>query len=294
MGDRRRYTVLAFCILVAVWGSSFPVIKVGLDHTPPMLFAGLRTLLGGACVVVAAVLWEGKPRLGRGALRAVAVAAALNVVLFIWFQTLAVMYLPSGSAAVLIYLQPILTGFLAWAFLGEELTLLKSLGLFLGFAGVVAVSSGSLSGGLPVVGVVMGVLSALCWSLGTVYFKRVQDRGSVLWFVAVMFLAGGAVLTLIGLAVEPWSGISWNAEFIVSLIYISFAGVGVAWILWLGLVSAGEASRVSAYIFFVPLVSVALGAVFLGEELSYSLILGAALIVAGIYFVNRRTAGKGK
>jgi O-acetylserine/cysteine efflux transporter len=293
VGGRRRYTLLAFCILVVVWGSSFPMIKVGLDHTPPLLFAGLRTLLGGACVAVAAVFWEGRPYLGRGALGVVAIAAALNVVLFIGFQTLAVMYLPSGSAAVLIYLQPILTGFLAWAFLGEELTARKALGLGLGFAGVVAVSSGSLSGTLPFVGVLMGVLSALSWSLGTVYFKREQGRGSMLWFVAAMFLAGGVVLTAIGLAVEPWSGISWNAEFAASLAYISLAGVGLAWILWLTLVSAGEASRVSAYIFFVPLVSVALGAAFLGEELSYSLVLGAVLVVCGIYLVNRRAAGKG-
>lgn len=296
MGYRRLYTVLAFCALVAVWGSSFPVIKVGLDYTPPILFAGLRTLLGGAFVAVAAVAWRVRPGFGRDAVGVVAVSAALNVVFFIGLQTLAVMYLPSGSAAVLIYLQPILTGFLAWAFLGEELTRVKLAGLFLGFGGVVAVSSGSFYAGLPPVGVLMGVLAALSWALGTVYFKRVQDRGSMLWLVAAMFVAGGSVLTLGGLLVEPGGGISWTREFVLSLSYISVAGVGVAWILWLGLISAGEASRVSAYIFVVPLVSVALGAVFLGEDLSYSLLLGAVLIVSGIYLVNRRgryVSGKG-
>lgn len=110
----------------------------------------------------------------------------------------------------------------------------------------------------------------------------------MLWLVAAMFLAGGTVLTLVGVLVEPVGAISWTREFALSLAYISVAGVGVAWILWLGLVSAGEASRVSAYIFVVPLVSVALGAAFLGEELSYSLLVGAVLIVTGIYFVNRR------
>ena len=286
--------MLAFCALVAVWGSSFPVIKVGLEYTPPILFAGLRTLIGGAFVAVAAAAWRVRPGFGRGAAKVVAVSAALNVVFFIGFQTLAVMYLPSGSAAVLIYLQPILTGFLAWAFLGEELNRRKLFGLFLGFGGVVAVSSGSFYGGLPPVGVLMGVLAALSWALGTVYFKRVQDRGSMLWLVAAMFLAGGAVLTLGGLVVEPAGAISWTREFVLSLLYISVAGVGVAWILWLGLVSAGEASRVSAYIFVVPLVSVALGAAFLGEDLSSSLLVGAVLIVAGIYLVNRRARVGGR
>lgn len=288
LGDRRRYTVLAFVVLVAVWGSSFPAIKVGLEHAPPVLFAGIRTLIGGGCVAVAALMWGIRPRLGRGAVGVVAVSALLNVVLFMGLQTLAVMYLPSGSAAVLIYLQPILTGFLAWVFLGEGLGPRKLVGLVLGFSGVVAVSSGSLSGGLPVVGVATGVLAALSWALGTVYFKRVQGRGSMLWLVAAMFLVGGAILTLAGLLVEPWSAVSWTGEFVASLLYVSVAGVGVAWVLWLGLVSAGEASRVAAYIFVVPLVSVALGALFLGEDLSLSLLLGAALIVCGIYLVNRR------
>lgn len=292
MGERRGYTVLAFCALVLVWGSSFPVIKVGLDHAPPMLFAGLRTVLGGGIVALAAALWEGRPSLRKGALGVVAVAATLNVVMFIGFQTLTVMYLPSGSAAVLIYLQPILTGALAWVFLGEELTPRRSAGLLLGFAGVVAVSSGSFVGGLSPAGVALGVLSALSWSLGTVYFKRARGSGSMLWFVALMFLAGGAVLTAAGLVFEQWSGIAWNAEFVASLLYVASAGVGLAWLLWLELVSRGEASRVSAYIFFVPLVSIVLGAAFLGEELSYTLALGAALIVSGIYLVNRRTRGE--
>ena len=298
IGSGRRRTVLAFCFLVVVWGSSFPAIKVGLDHAPPLLFAGLRTLLGGVFIAAAAAVWGKDASPGRGMsgvlgmLGVLAVATALNVVFFIGFQTLAVMRLPSGSAAVLIYLQPILTGLLAWAFLGEALTPLKSVGLLLGFAGVVAVSSGSLSGGLSPVGVLLGVVSALSWAGGTVYFKRQQDGGSTRWFVAFMFLCGGLVLTLCGLAADPLSEISWSTGFAASLLYTSFAGIAMAWVLWLRLVSAGEASRVSAYIFFVPLVSVALGAVFLGEELSYSLILGAALIVTGIYLVNRRRAGK--
>jgi drug/metabolite transporter (DMT)-like permease len=72
------------------------------------------------------------------------------------------------------------------------------------------------------------------------------------------------------------------------LLYTAFIGTALAWVLWLGLVRAGEASRVAAYVFFVPLVSVLLGALFLGETLSPLLLVGAALVVCGIYLVNRR------
>jgi drug/metabolite transporter (DMT)-like permease len=61
-----------------------------------------------------------------------------NIVLFIGLQTYAILYLPSGSAAVLVYLQPILVGVLAWLILGELLSAAKLVGLLLGFFGIVA------------------------------------------------------------------------------------------------------------------------------------------------------------
>ncbi|HET7269993.1 MAG TPA: DMT family transporter, partial [Rubrobacter sp.] len=70
-------------------------------------------------------------------------------------------------------------------------------------------------------------------------------------------------------------------------LYSGCVGTGLAWVLWLGLVRAGEASTVAAYVFFVPLASVAIGALVLDERLSTSLLIGAVLVVSGIYLVNR-------
>jgi O-acetylserine/cysteine efflux transporter len=53
---RRRLVVLAFALLVVFWGSSFAVVKIGLGYSPPVLFAGLRTLIGGLAMVGAALL----------------------------------------------------------------------------------------------------------------------------------------------------------------------------------------------------------------------------------------------
>ena len=288
--------VLAFVVLVVLWGSSFSALKVGLEYAPPVLFAGMRSVLGGLAMLLAAVVWGGSPKFGRD-WPVFAALTALNVVLFLGFQTLAIMYLPSGSAAVLIYLQPILVGVFAWLFLGEGLTMRKVVGLLLGFSGIAAVSAGGLLGELPPgasLGVALGVGAALFWALGTVYFKKVQERVATLWAVAVPFLAGGMVLTALGLLVESPAEITPNATFIASLLYASLLGTAVAWLLWLGLVRAGEASRVSAYIFFVPLVAVLIGAVFLDETLSPSLLVGAALVVAGIYLANGRPSESGK
>jgi drug/metabolite transporter (DMT)-like permease len=288
----RRFSILAFVLLILFWSSAFGAIKVSLEYAPPILFAGMRTLLCGLVVAVAALIWGGRANLRRD-WPIYLMLAVLNVVLFMGLQTFAILYMPSGSAAVVIYLQPILVGLASYLVLGEQLSVAKVVGLVLGFSGVVVVSTGSLSGsslGTPL-GVAFGVGSALSWALGTVYFKWHGERLSALWAVAVPFSAGGVVLAGLGLVLEPLSSISWTGTYFASFFYTALVGTALAWMLWLGLVKAGEASRVSAYVFFVPLASVLLGAAFLGETLSPWLLAGAALVICGIYLVNRQSAG---
>ena len=285
--------MLAFAVLVLAWSSSFSVVKIGLDYAPPVLFAGLRTLLSGIIMTAVALAWGGNPNLRRD-WRVFAYLGIFNVVLFIGAQTFAVLYLPSGTAAVLIYLQPILVGVLAWTVLGEPLTATKVFGLLLGFAGIVAVSSAGLldaAGEVTLVGVVSGVASALFWALGTVGFKKYEARISTLWAVALPFLMGGAVLTTLGLFTERLSDISWSGPLVSSVLYSAFVGTGLAWLLFFGLVRAGEASRVASFIFVVPLAAVVIGAFVLDETLGPPLLAGAALIVSGIYLVNRTPRG---
>jgi drug/metabolite transporter (DMT)-like permease len=216
------------------------------------------------------------------------------VVFFFGFQTLAVLYLPSGTAAVLEYLQPMLVGLLAWMILGESLSLAKIVGLIVGFSGIVAVSAGSIIGNISPAGVAFGAGSAFSWALGTVFFKRYEARVSTMWAVAIPFVAGGMVLTLLSFAIESWSEVSPKATLFASLTYVSLVEIALAWLIWFGLIRAGEASRVAVYVFFVPMVSIAVGANFLGERLTTSLLIGTVLIVTGIYVVNRSPTGKDK
>jgi drug/metabolite transporter (DMT)-like permease len=293
---KRRFVVLAFSLLVLFWGSSFAVVKIGLDYSPPLLFAGLRILLGGLAMVLAAILWGGSPNLRRD-WPVFLLLALFNAVLFVGLQTYAILYLPSGSAAVLVYLQPILVGVLAWLILGEPLSAAKLVGLLLGFSGIVAVSLGSLTGAenaISTVGINFGAGSALSWALGTVYFKKYEARISTLWAVAMTFLVGGIVLTLLGLLVERWKDISWSGEFVASLLYSGLVGISLAWVIWFALVRAGEASRVAAYVFAVPLSAVLIGVVILGEPLGYTLLIGVALVLSGIYLANREPRGARK
>jgi O-acetylserine/cysteine efflux transporter len=287
--EDRRVAILAFALLVFFWGSVWGAIKIGLQYAPPLLFAGTRMLICGAVLTFAALVWGGRANV-RDGWPVYLLLAIFNVALFYGLQTLAVLFMPSGTAAVVVYLQPVLVGFLSYPVLGEALSAAKVVGLLLGFSGVVVVSAGSLSGaslGTPL-GVALGVASAVFWALGTVYFTGYAGRLPLLWAVGGPFVIGGVCITGLGLALEAPSGITWTWTFVASLLYVSLVGTALAWVLWLGLIRAGEASRVSAYVFLVPLVAVILGALFLGETVGPSLLVGAALVVSGIYLVNRR------
>lgn len=288
----KRNVVFAFVVLILLWGSSFAVVKVGLGVSPPLLFAGFRALIGGAVMLVVAFLFGGKADL-RGNLGAFAMLTLLNVVLFIGLQTFAVMELPSGVAAVLVYLQPVLVGLLAWYLLGEGLSAAKVAGLLTGLGGIIVVSVGGLSGDVTLAGIAFGALSALFWALGTVYFKRVQERISPLWSVAVPFFVGGLVLSALGFATESVGEVRLGGAYFWSLAYSAIAGVAASWLIWFALVRAGEASRVAAYIFAVPVTAVLIGVLALGEELRPSLALGGLLVVSGIYLVNRSPSKTG-
>jgi len=281
--DRRRSVMIV--VLILAWGSTFAAVKVGLEHAPPVLFGGIRSVVGGLAVMVIAL------RLGRGAhvrenVRWYVLLTLLNVIGMFGLQVLAIQDLPSGLAAVLIYLQPVLTGVLAGPLLGEHVGRTAYVGLVLGFAGIAAVGVGALDGHVSVLGVCYALGTALAWSLGTIVVKR--SPVDLWWAVALPFTVGGVVLCALGAAFEGTS-ITWTSSFVVALAYSTFIGTSLSWALWFALIGAGEATRAAAMIFFVPLVSLVIGTLYLHEDLHASVVAGAGLVVLGMWLVNRPT-----
>lgn len=277
--------LLTTVVLVLAWGSTFAAIKIGLEAAPPLVFAGLRALIGAVVLVPVALLRDGPPRLRRTWGWHVGLGVA-NFGGFFALQTLALLALPSGLTAVLIYLQPVLVGLFAWRLLGESMHAAKAVGLLLGFGGIVVVSAEAVTGRLSATGIVEAVSGAVLWALGTVAFKPAVPRVGAWWAVAGPFAFGAVLLLAIGLPVEGWH-IDWSWRFVGALLYTGLVGTTLAWVLWLRLLVSGEASRAATYVFFVPLVSIVIGAVFLGESVGVPLAVGAALVAAGVYLVNR-------
>lgn len=277
--------------LVLIWGVSWSIYKVALDYTPPLLFAGMRTLLGGLLLMLLLLPKRGRIRWKENR-KVYLISALLNVVLFYGLQTIGLLYMPSGLFTVLVYLQPVLVGLFASLWLDERMTPLKASGLLLGFLGVVSVSVGGFSGHIAVIGVVLAIATAISWAFGTVYIKKAGASVDALWLVAFQCTLGGIVLTLSGSISESWSDIVWNGAYLTGLLFGVFLGIALSWIIYITLTQAGEASQVASYTFLVPLLSVLIGTLALHEPFSRFLLLGLVLIGGGIYLVNRKARPK--
>ena len=273
--------------LIMIWSVSWPIYKLALVYTPPLLFAGMRCLLGG--VLLGAVIWKTRARIGwKKNWKIYVITGTLNIALFYGLQTEGLKLVPSGLFSVIVYFQPILVGLFAWLWLGESMTITKVLGLILGFLGVISVSAEGFSGHVSIIGIIFGLLSALSWALGTVYTKKNAHSVDALWMVALQCIIGGIALMIAGLSSEEWTSIVWNDTFLWGLSFGTILGIAISWILYVMLVKTGDASVVATFTFLVPMLAVVIGTVFLNEPFTKLLFLGIVLIVASIFLVNKK------
>ncbi|NHM33267.1 DMT family transporter [Neobacillus terrae] len=281
----RTRTVFLLVFLVIVWGVNWPLSKMALHYTPPLLFAGVRTFLGGLILLIFAL-----PRYKKLHLKEnwhfYIVSAFLNIVMFYGLQTVGLGYMPAGLFSAIVFIEPVLLGIFSWIWLGESMYGLKIIGLILGFAGVATISSGGFTGAISVFGIILALGSALGWGLGTVYVKKIGKRVDSLWMVTLQLLIGGIFLSCVGSSFESWSSIEWKTPFITNLLFISIFVIAFGWLAFFTLVGSGEASKVGSFTFLIPLIAIICSSFLLHESITINLVIGLLFIVLSIGLVN--------
>ncbi len=283
----RKRAALLITFLVITWGGNWPLAKFALAYTPPVLFAGIRTLLGGLILLIFAI-----PRLKQLNLKQAwpiyLISSLLNIILFYGLQTVGLNYMPAGLFSMIVFLQPVLMGIFSWLWLGESMNAAKIIGLVLGFSGVAMISASSLSEHISTAGVLLALATSVSWALGTVYVKKVGDRVDSIWLVTLQLLFGGVFMTALGSGFESWSSIQWSPAFIISLLFISIFVIAIGWLVFFILIGAGEASKVASYTFLIPLIAVMSSTLLLHEPFTFYLLIGIVFIITSIYLVNRK------
>ena len=282
--------------LVAIWGTTWAVIRVGLRGIPPVTGVALRFALAGVVLVAVAfaIGLRGKRLLAPLWLWAVhglcTFAASYGIVY--WAEQ----YLPTGLTAVLFATYPLFVAALAHFLLpGERLSVLNVAGLPLGLVGV-AVLFGpdllrALQGGgdrrLAFTCAVM-LLAPLASAIASVAIKRWGGGVHPVPLNAGSMLFGAAVMGALAALVERGRPLQFDGSSIGAVLYLALLGTAVTFTLYFWLLKHMLATHLALTAYAIPVVAVIVGALVFGEPITARLLLGAALVVAGTALTTRR------
>jgi len=275
-------------LFVVLWSTGFIAAKYGLPYAPPLQFLLLRfslvTLLMLVVTVATRAPWPATP---RQALH-VAVSAWLvhGVYLGGVFMSIAA-GMPAGTSAMLVGLQPILTVFLARAWLGERISTLQWAGLVLGLAGVYFVVRNKIAFGGDATALVAVLVALAGISVGTLYQKKYC--GSVdLRSGAVIQFAACSVLYAPLVALVESRPIAYTPQFVFALGWsVLVLSVGAISLLY-WLLRHGAAADVARLFYLVPPVTALMAFALFGERLDTLAIAGMVLIAVGVALARRR------
>lgn len=292
MANRPWLVPAAFILLGLIWGSSFLWIKIGVEEMDPATLVAYRVSLGAvAMLLYVRLTGENLPRTVREILPMAAlgmVATALPFFLITWGE----LYIDSGTAAVLNSLTPIFSLIVAGTILHtESVTLIRVLGLVTGFAGAALLASRefALRGDpLALIGVAAVTVAALSYAIGASVSKAMV-HGTPRNVVAAGNLAFGAIyIWIFALLSGADPALPREGDTIFAVLWLGLLGLFFAFMLLYYLIANLDATVASMVTYLFPVVGVTLGVVFLGEVLDARLLIGTALVLAGIVVVSLR------
>lgn len=277
--------------VAVIWGSSFLFIDIGLQSFTPGVVALARVSLGALAL---AVLPRARRRVDRADLPRIALLGITWMGVPLLLFPTAQQWIDSSVAGMLNAAVPLSTAVWAAALLRRWPTRRQSVGLLLGFAGIVLVSLPELptdavaaeGSGAAVLGVALVLLAVVLYGLSANLAVPLQQRYGALPVLLRAQLAAMIIVVPVGLATAGGSSWSWTAA--AAMVPLGVLGTGLAFALMTTLVGRVGGPRGSIAIYFTPLVAIFLGVLVLGEDLHALAAVGSALVIAGAWITSRR------
>ena len=283
-------TTLRLTATMALWSSCFPLISLGLEMAPHLMFASMRAALAGGCLLgLGALLGRRAPRGARAwALVALAGLGAITLGFLGMFH--GAEFVSPGLATVITNTQPLLAAILASVFLAERLHAAGKAGLIIGFAGILTIAGRGLGSGdsrAYLLGIGYVLLAATGVAIGNIAMKRLAGAVDPIMAIGFQLTLGAGPLALLSWLAEDTSSMTWSGEFLVVLVALAIPGTALPFWLWFGALKEVDLSRANAFSFLLPLFGLAIGAAFFGERMGWIQAAGIAMVLAGIVFVER-------
>jgi drug/metabolite transporter (DMT)-like permease len=294
----------SIALLVAIWALNFIAGKIGFQYLPPMALASFRVVLAGAVMVP---IYFGCSRLPAFSeamkFRRQGFAArdlwtfsylgffgvTVNQICF----TVGLAFTLVSHSALIVGLGPIYILVLAVLFRLERATWRKAAGMIIALLGIVVLASenGGTVPSASLAGDAITMTGSIGFAVYVVLGKRVAQRYDTLTMTAFNHFAGA--LIVLPLAIHEavileraghLKGLPWQAW--AALLYMAICSSALAYVFYFWLLRYLEASQLAAFTYLLPVTATLLGIVWLGEKGSWGQVLGAALALGGVYWIE--------
>jgi len=291
--EKRRASPLvevSLLLTVFFFGTNFTAVKLVVESVPPILFAATRFTLAGLLLLPLALLSGPEGRLSRRDLLPMLGLGLIGVTLTQSVFTLGVGLTTAANTALVYSTAPVWGMVLGFALGWEQPRASGVLGIGLCLGGVGAIVYGSLDfAGTSLLGDALILAAAVFWGSYTVLTLSFLRRYSALAVAAYAMTLGGlaafplAALDQSSLDLAALDGLTWAAAAYSALCSSAFGFAAWGW----GVSHVG-ANRVLIYQYLVTLTGVSTGILLLGEDFGVGQLVGAVVILAGVYLARRR------
>ncbi|MEJ8570227.1 DMT family transporter [Microbaculum marinum] len=277
-------------LFVVLWATGFIGARMAAPGSDPLTFLFVRFALAGVILLVAALVGGAAwPRGGRAILDSL-IAGALIHGGYLGAVFWAIYHgLPAGIAALIVGMQPLLTGLLAGPVLGETVTRAHWLGLVIGLVGLTLVLGPKLEfGGTGITPLTVGVtlFAVLCIVVGSIWQKARSAHADLRAGTAIQYLGAAVVVGVGALATESLR-IDWTGEVIFAMAWLVLVLSIGAVLLYMALIRRGAVAKLATLFYLVPPVTALIAWPLFGETLTPVQIGGMVVTVAGVALATR-------
>lgn len=280
------HVLLAYAAIYFVWGSTYLAIRYAVESIPPFLMMGIRHLTAGL-LLYGWLRFRGTLAPSRRLWFPALVAGFLLFLAGHGVLAWAEQRIDSGLCAMLLATEPLIMVFAA-RISGQERAVSRRtwIGLLLGIIGVGLLFSIQTAHSY-MLGVTAALVSATMWPIGAIYARGIRNTGSIRMFSAQQMIGGGGLLLGSGLALGERLHVSAvSLRSLAALGYLVVFGSIVAFSAYTWLLRVDSSARVSTHAYVNPVIAIFLGWALAGEPITARVLVGSAIILAGVMMVN--------
>ena len=277
--------IFAGLVFALIWSSAFTSARFIVADAPPMLALSLRFMISGLIGVGIARLIGQSWKLTPNQWKATIVFGICQNALYLGLNFVAMQSIEASLASIIASVMPLAVGFSGWLIFGERLSRLGILGLFVGVFGVALIMGVRLQSGADLLGIILCIIAVISLTVATMTMRGASSGGNLLMIVGLQMLVGSVLLVVPGLLFEQPT-VVLSSNLIIAFAYTVFMPGLVATFIWFWLVGRIGAVKAATFHFLNPFFGVTIAAIFLGESLRFSDIVGVIVIMAGILSVQ--------